>query len=251
MTSRGAAARAVSRCGSLLLVLACRGGDVVAGASPAARPAEPAASSPLALTPVSRGQVCATLGQALPTANGLFLTEDPKLRATLAGSRGHAIELAFRYLGPTALDAKLRSGGERRQLGLELLARDTCNLLYIMWRIEPTSELVVSLKRNGAQSTHAECENRGYSRLQPALSSRVPELVPGAEHRLRAEVAEGALSVHVDGALVWRGGLDAAALELSGESGLRSDNARFEVLALNADAPSPGAPCVRGAPPAR
>jgi hypothetical protein len=222
----------------------------VAGTPPVAQPAEPAAPSRLALAPVSTPQVCATLGQPVPSPNGLFLVEDPKLRATLAGSRGQGIELGFRYLGPTALDAKLRSGGARRQLGLELLARDTCNLLYIMWRIEPTSELVVSVKRNGAQSSHAECENRGYYRLRPAAVSRVPELVPGAEHRLRAEVAGGELSVHLDGALVWRAELDAAALELSGKSGLRSDNARFEVLALNADA-SPRAACDPGGPTAR
>jgi hypothetical protein len=236
MMSRGAAGRLGSCCG-LLLMLACRGGDVVAGTVPAARTPEPAAPSGLALTPVSMNQVCATLGKPQPSTDGLFLMEEPKLRATVAGSRGHGIELAFRYLGPTALDAKLRSGGERRQLGLELAARDTCNLLYVMWRVEPRSELVVSVKRNGAQSTHAACENRGYSRLRPAVVSPVPELVPGAEHRLRAEIAGAALSVHVDGALVWRGGLDAATLELSGRGGLRSDNARFEVLALNADVP--------------
>lgn len=248
--SPATAGAAGARCGGLLLMLACRGGDGGAGAPPVAPPAEPAAASPLALAPVSAPQVCATLGQPVPSPNGLFLVEAPKLRATLAGSRGHGIELGFRYLGPTALDSRLRSGGERRQLGLELLARDTCNLLYVMWRIEPASELVVSVKRNSTQSTHAECENRGYRRLRPAVASPVPELVSGAEHRLHAEVAAGALSVHVDGALVWRGELDAAALELSGKSGLRSDNARFEVLALKADAPSPRA-CDPSRPSAR
>lgn len=235
MSSRRAVGVEAPRHGWLLmLMLACRGNDALA--------------SPLALTPVSGDQVCATLGKPLPSGNALFLMEDPKLRATLAGSRGHGVELTFRYLGPTAVDTKLRSGRERRQLGLELLARDTCNLLYIMWHIEPTSELVVSVKRNGSQRSHAECENRGYYRLPPAVAAPVPALVPGAEHRLRAEVAGGALSVHVDGALVWRGRLDPAALELSGKSGLRSDNARFEVLALNADAPSPRAPCDPVAP---
>jgi hypothetical protein len=171
--------------------------------------------------------------------------DDPKLRATVAGSGGRGIELSFRYLGATAIDAKLRSGRDRRQLGLELAARDTCNLLYVMWRIEPVSELVVSVKRNGAQSRHAECENRGYHRLTPALSSPLPELVPAAEHRLRAEIEDGALSVRVDGALAWRGALDGPALELRGKSGLRSDNARFEVLALSADMPGSSGVCAK------
>jgi len=250
MMSRDAAGRVGPCCGLLLLMmmLACRGGDVVAGTPPTERAPEPPTPSALALKPVSVNQVCATLGKPLPSASGLFLVEDPKLRATLAGSRGHGIELAFRYLGPTALDAKLRSGRERRQLGIELLVRDTCNLLYVMWRVEPRSELVVSVKRNGAQSTHAACENRGYYRLLPAVVSPVPELVPGAEHRLRAEVAEGALSVHVDGAVVWSGRLDTPALELSGNSGLRSDNARFDVLALSADVPSAPAACDESGP---
>jgi hypothetical protein len=261
-------------CAWLLPLLACGGGsatdisahtgeprpsgdavvarEIARGAAPTSAPeaaptsaprrADSAAPSALALRPITAQQVCASLGAPRPSPHGPFLIDDPQLRATLAGSQGQGIELSFRYLGPTALSQKLRSGRERRQLGLELVARDTCNLLYVMWRVEPRSELVVSLKRNGAQSTHAACENRGYSRLPAALASPLPELVPGAEHRLRAEIAGAALSVHVDGALVWRGRLDADALELSGRGGLRSDNARFEVLALNADVPPSGAP---------
>jgi hypothetical protein len=245
-----------SACATAWLVLACRGGEVAESTRRAAATPEvssttvtaqvhatAAAPTPAALMPVLLDQVCATLGTPRPSTSGLFLVEDPKLRATLAGSRGHGIELAFRYLGPSAESAKLRSGRDRRQLGLELLARDTCNLLYVMWRIEPSAELVVSVKRNGTQSTHAECENRGYQRLRPTRTSPVPELVPGAEHRLRAEVAGGTLSVDVDGTSVWSGPLDVPALELSGKSGLRSDNARFEVLALHADVASAAVAC--------
>ncbi|HTV25658.1 MAG TPA: hypothetical protein VMG12_43480 [Polyangiaceae bacterium] len=194
----------------------------------------PFEAPPLSLQKLAPNQICTTLGSVRPSGTSL-LVEDTKLRATLAGSSGHAIELAFRYLGATAETSKLRSGSDRRQLGLELAARDTCNLLYVMWRIEPESELVVQVKRNGAQSTHAECENRGYHRLRPTRSTPVPELTPGATHRLRAELADGTLRVLVDGSDVWSGPLDADALELEGKSGLRSDNARFELLELRAD----------------
>jgi hypothetical protein len=259
MIARAPSGVGASASGWLLLALACRAGDGAAGirrAAPAAEGAStavtasaavsasataPAASSArtrsLTLTSFSESQVCTSLGALRPSGSGLFRVDDPKLRAILAGSHGHGIELAFRYLGPTATTERLRSGSDRRQLGLELLARDTCNLVYVMWRIEPTSELVVSVKRNGAQSTHSQCENRGYHRLRPSVSSPLPELVPGAEHELRAEIARGTLSVHVDGSLAWSGTLDAPGLELSGKSGLRSDNARFDVLALRADAP--------------
>jgi len=206
-------------------------------------PALEPATRALTLDRAHPHQVCATLGTLRPSPDALFLVDDPKLRATLAGSRGRGVELSFRYLGPTAKAAQLRSGSERRQLGLELAARDTCNLLYVMWRIEPTTELVVSVKRNGAQSTHIECENRGYHPLRPSVSAPLPALAPGSEHQLRAEIERGMLWVQVDGATVWSGALDPSARELSGKSGLRSDNARFEVLALGADLESTAATC--------
>ena len=198
------------------------------------RRAPPSRAPALSLRQIAPEQICTTLGTVRSMGAGLRV-DDTKLRATLAGSRGHGIELAFRYLGPSAVTSPLRSGSERRQLGVELAARDTCNLLYVMWRIEPTSELVVQVKRNDTESTHAECENRGYHRLRPARSTPVPELTPGASHRLRAEISEGALQVLVDGVLVWSGPLDSDALELEGKSGLRSDNARFELLEVLAD----------------
>lgn len=188
-----------------------------------------------ALRPVASSPVCPTLGALRPSPNGLFRVDDPKLRATVAGSLGHGIELSFLYLGATTRQARLRSGRERRQLGLELLARDTCNLIYVMWRLEPVPELVVSVKQNQGQSTHAQCENRGYRALRPAFSAPVPTLTPGTEHRLRAELSDGELSVQLDGSTVWRGPLDAGASELAGRSGLRSDNVRFEVRELRAD----------------
>jgi hypothetical protein len=254
-------------CAWLLPLLACGGGsatdisahtgeprpsgdavvarEIARGAAPTSAPeaaptsaprrADPAAPSALALRPITAQQVCASLGAPRPSPHGPFLIDDPQLRATLAGSQGQGIELSFRYLGPTALSQKLRSGRERRQLGLELAARDTCNLLYVMWRIEPSPELVVSVKQNGAQRTHAECENRGYRRLHPTVAAPLPQLAPGAEHQLGAEIVNGKLTVNVDGVVVWRGALDAAVLELRGKSGLRSDNARFEVLGLKTD----------------
>src|SRR5690606_27830621 len=149
-----------------------------------------AAERPPPLHPVSPERVCATLGAPRPSPGG-WVVEGPKLRATLAGSRGQGVELAFHYLGASAVTSKLRSGRARSQLGLELLAQNTCNPLYVMWRVEPASELVVSLERNPGQTAHAECENRGYERLRPASSASVPRLAPGARHRLRAELARG------------------------------------------------------------
>jgi hypothetical protein len=180
-------------------------------------------------------QVCATLGSPRRATERGWTVEAPKLRATIAGSAGHAAELELRYLGPSAESERLRSGLERRQLGLELAARDTCNLIYVMWRLEPAAELVVSIKQNPGQRRHAECKNNGYRNLRPSATAALPRLEPGSVHRLRAEIRGDELEVFADGQRVWRGPLDEPARTLSGRSGLRSDNVRFEVLSLRAD----------------
>jgi hypothetical protein len=222
MTGRRAARTlsAVS-CAGLFAFVACHG--------------RPEPTSPLALVPVPLERVQATLGTLHASPTGAFSIDDPKLRATIAGSGGRGVELEFRYLGATEQSAALRSGEARSQLGLELAARDTCNLVYVMWRLEPASELVVSVKQNEGSSRHAECENRGYRRLRPEVAAPVPRLAAAGVHRLRGELANGRLRVFVDGGLVWDGPLDAGALALAGKAGLRSDNVRFEALGLAAD----------------
>jgi hypothetical protein len=224
---RAAGALTGASCASLLAFVGCR--------------ARPEATSALALSAVSAEQLHATLGTPRASPGAVFSIADPKLRATIPGSGGRAIELEFRYLGATAERAALRSGEERAQLGLELAARDTCNLVYVMWRLEPASELVVSVKQNEGASRHAECENRGYRRLRPDVAAPLPQLVPAGVHRLRGELASGRLCVFVDGARVWEGPLDPGARALSGQVGLRSDNVRFDALSLSADLPAGGA----------
>lgn len=187
-----------------------------------------------ALREVPPERLCATLGAPRRASEHGWAVEAPKLRATIAGSTGLAAELELRYLGPSAQAERLRSGAERRQLGLELAARDTCNLIYVMWRLEPAAELVVSVKQNPGQSRHAECQNGGYRNLKPDATAPLPPLAPGSVHRLRAELRGAALEVFADGQRVWRGSLDERARALSGRSGLRSDNVRFEMLSLRA-----------------
>jgi hypothetical protein len=57
-----------------------------------------------------------------------------------------------------------------------LRAEDACNLVYLMWRIEPESRLVVSVKRNPGQHASAECGNRGYQNVKPRYSAPIPSL---------------------------------------------------------------------------
>ncbi len=124
----------------------------------------------------------------------------------------------------------------------KLRAADACNLVYVMWRIEPKSALVVSVKRNPGQHTSAECGNRGYRNVKPRYSAPIPALSPGQSHRLRATMEGDELSAAIDDKVVWQGALGATASGLRGPPGVRSDHAQllFEV-AVDAPAATSGA----------
>jgi hypothetical protein len=93
----------------------------------------------------------------------------------------------------------------RRQFGLKLRAQDACNLVYAMWRIEPESKLVVSVKSNPGENSSAQCGNRGYQNIKPRRSSPVPTLEPGATHTLHAVMNGAEMQVFADNSLVWDG----------------------------------------------
>jgi hypothetical protein len=191
----------------------------------------------VAVAPISAERLCVTRGAA---AIGGRITE-PTMRAVALGSSGDAASLSFVFRGDTATSRDLASGESRRQLGLKLRAQDGCNLLYVMWRLDPKPSLSVSLKRNPGMRTHRECGASGYTRLKPARDlspalTAVPALSAGASHTLRAELAHDELLAWIDDALVWRGPLPAAARDLSGPAGLRSDNVSFDLVSFSAPA---------------
>ena len=98
------------------------------------------ASSTLAeeLRPVARSDLCVTNGEIKALPGGRLLVETASSRAVLRSPTDAAAEIDFRYLGPSAGAKPLASGELRRQIGLKLRAQDTCNLVYAMWRIEPS-----------------------------------------------------------------------------------------------------------------
>jgi hypothetical protein len=218
-------------------------GSAPAGAAPAA------AAPAVAVAPTAPGRLCVTKGAA---AVGGTVTE-PTVRAVALGSSGDAASLAFVFRGETAASRELASGESRRQLGLKLRAQDGCNLLYVMWRLEPRPSLLVSIKRNPGLRTNKECGTRGYTRIKPergpALAA-APDLAPGASHTLRAEIEGDELRAWIDDQLAWRGPLPPAARELAGPAGLRSDNVSFDLVAFDAAAASAGSAAGSGAAPA-
>jgi len=206
-----------------------------------------------ALTAVELKRMKVTQGKLESLPNGRLVIEEPKVRAVansgpsrealgiqalrgqaLSASEARVAELRFTYLGATREQKPLASGELRRQVGLKLRARDGCNVVYVMWRIEPKPGLVVSVKSNPGQHRSDDCGNGGYQTVKPRTKARLPELAPGDSHTLRAELQGAVLKVRVDGESVWEGTLPAEALSFDGPVGLRTDNGRFQVELLSA-----------------
>jgi hypothetical protein len=196
------------------------------------------AQAPLAQMPaVPRADLCVTEGALDALRDPSLGVAVPKMRAYVNQPSADAAQLSFTYLGPTEVDAPLGSGAARRQFGVKLRAKDACNLLYVMWRIEPESKLVVSVKANPGQRSSSDCVNHGYRNLRFALSAPIPRLQPAQAHKLLALIRNQELRAYVDGALVWRGRLDAAAAALTGPAGVRTDNVRLQFV-LSTDTPA-------------
>jgi hypothetical protein len=177
---------------------------------------------------VIHSDLCVTEGTIEKAAGDRMSVDVPKMRAYVTAPSAQSIEIRFRYDGPTKKESALASGQARRQLGLKLRAQDPCNLVYAMWRIDPKSEMVVSVKRNPSQHTSAQCGNNGYTNIKPRQSAPIPHLQPGESHTLRAEMKDAELHVFADNREVWTGDVGADAAKLDGPVGIRSDNAQFE-----------------------
>ena len=183
---------------------------------------------------------CVTRGE-VAVVDGVGRIAAPVFRAVAPGTAGDQAALDFTYDGPTDTAVPLASGQLRRQLGLKLRAADCCNLIYVMWRIEPRAELVVSVKRNPGAHDHRGCGAGGYTDL-----TAIPApLAPGAHHALAARIDGETLSVEVDGEPRWRGPLPATVRDLRGPAGLRSDNVRWQARLTAAPGATAG-PCRDG-----
>src|SRR5580700_7125240 len=179
-----------------------------------------AASGGMALAAVARSQMCVTEGSIEQSGTERrWSISVSKMRAYVNFTTAPVVEARFRYLGPTADEVPLGSGTLRRQFGLKLRAQDACNLVYAMWRIQPESKLVVSVKSNPGQHTSAECGNRGYPNNKPPPNGAGPTLISGDAHSLRAEMNGQEMDVFADNALVWEGSVGAEALAFDGPVG--------------------------------
>jgi hypothetical protein len=179
--------------------------------------------------PVSRTNLCVTEGTIEELPGRRLSVSVPKMRAYVNAYTQPVAEARFTYLGSTGNEAPLASGEMRRQFGLKLRAQDACNLVYAMWRIEPESKLVVSVKSNPGEHTSAQCGNHGYQNIKPRRSVPVPTLRSGDTHVLRAQMNGAEMQVFADNSLVWEGSVGQDALAFDGPVGMRSDNARLQI----------------------
>lgn len=198
-----------------------------------------AAEGSAELIPISPNELVASSGSIRATSATGFEIHSPVLRAELGTEPRPAAEIAFVYRGPSQEEEPLTSGELRRQIGIKLRAQNTCNVVYVMWHIEPSTGLRVSVKSNPGQSLHSECGDAGYVFLEPAASKPVRLIGIGEHHVLRAAISDEELRVTADGIESWAGRLPDAAFGFDGPVGLRSDNGDFEV---ELRAPSGGEP---------
>jgi hypothetical protein len=201
---------------------------LLSGSSLKAGPQTPGAR----LTPISKANLCVTEGAIEELPGQRLAVNVPKMRAYVNAYTQPVVEVHFTYLGSTGNEARLASGEMRRQFGVKLRAQDACNLVYAMWRIEPESKLVVSVKSNPGEHTSAQCGNRGYQNIKPLRSTPVPALNSGETHTLRAQMNGNEMKVFADNSLVWEGTVGPDALSFDGPVGIRSDNARLQVALL-------------------
>lgn len=181
--------------------------------------------------------LCVTKGAVVIGAR----VADPTVRAVKIGSSGDAATLTFTFRGDTATTRELASGKTRRQLGIKLRAQNGCNLVYVMWRLDPRPMLDVSVKYNPGAVSHKDCGAGGYTRVKPAEETHVPVLAIGDKHTLRATIDKSELRAYIDDQLAWRGTLPASAHAMTGPAGLRSDNVTFDLVAFDAPAGSSAA----------
>jgi hypothetical protein len=181
------------------------------------------------LAPVDTANVCVTRGELAQHAVTV-----PTMRGYAIGAGGDAAQLTFTYRGETHDAAALASGAIRRQIGLKLRAANGCNVVYVMWRLDPRPALDVSVKANPGMTAHEQCGANGYTKVKPYKKPYVPAFEYGQTHTLRAEIIGDELSAWVDDKLLWQGRLPDAARSFDGPAGLRSDNVTFDLVELAA-----------------
>ena len=189
---------------------------------------------------IEKSKVCVTKGKLADLS-----IQEPTMRAYAVGAGGDAASLTFTYKGESQDTRELASGQARRQIGLKLRAQDSCNVVYVMWRLDPRPKIDVSVKFNANMSTHEQCGADGYTKVRPYKKTFIPAFEYGQTHTLRAEIVGNELFAWIDGKLLWQGKLPDAARVMRGPAGIRSDNVQFDIKELSAPTGAGASDCKR------
>jgi hypothetical protein len=181
------------------------------------------------VTPIAAADLCVTKGHF---ADGGV--SEPTMRGYARGAGGDAAALTFTYRGESWETRELAGGQARRQIGIKLRAQDSCNVVYVMWRLDPQPKLDISVKLNPLKKTHEECGAEGYTKVKPHKKTFTPAFEYGKTHTLRAEIVGDELYAWIDDKLLWHGTLPETARTLKGPAGIRSDNVKFDLVSLAA-----------------
>lgn len=178
----------------------------------------------LVFSSVQAQTIVITQGAVRTLKSGALEVLDPAVRASIKELPGEQASITVTYNGPTEVASKLASGQYQSQIGLKLREVNQCNLVYVMRRFEPVSELAVLVKANDGQTTHAQCENRGYIKI---AAIPLDQVKPGQTFSLSARfVDDTTLRVRLNGRELWVGKVEPSS---RGQAGIRSDNARFTI----------------------
>jgi hypothetical protein len=177
-----------------------------------------------ALTILSGGS---TTSQISP---GVWVTDTADFRAQLGGPTVSSAELWFKWNSDSTLTVPLGDGSYRKQIGIEFRYPNPCNVLAVMWHMNPNDGVEVSTKINAGQTTIGECGTSGYS-FPTATTSSVPPLPTDKKwHRLRVDLIGTVMTVTCDGVIRWQGVIPSGGLAISGPPGVRADNSNFDFI---------------------
>jgi hypothetical protein len=192
------------------------------------------------VAPITADDLCVTKGHVAEGG-----VADPTMRGYARGAGGDAAALTFTYRGESFETRELAGGQTRRQIGIKLRAQDSCNVVYVMWRLDPQPKLDISVKLNPMKKTHEECGAGGYIKVKPHQKSFIPAFEYGKTHTLRTEIVGDELFAWIDDKLLWHGTLPATARALKGPAGIRSDNVKFDLVSLSAPRRTGDAPACK------
>ena len=175
-----------------------------------------------ASTTLAQERIEVTNGNVIQHANK-FDIESKSSRFIFPDLSGNNIAIEVEYHGNTRDSSLLGSGKFISQVGLKLRSVNQCNLVYVMRRFEPKSEIVVLVKENEGQLSHQECENGGYTKI---ASIEVPKVHIGDKFSLETKFVKEQLSIIYNGLEIWNGNVQ---FNHQGNFGVRTDNARVSI----------------------